>query len=219
MMGKIIRYLILVVTLALLGSCSAQENSGNPALNSDISFGNIIYSYDAEIKMYRDDLSNLAQKYHNDFLNTIIADDVITADEMNEYQRRVRNCYADDGYKYIQTDEAGAGAYESLDGGSVNTDDRFMNTVQRCGSDSGYDSITRLYYDAVRNPDRLDLSPYVVQCFIDHGFVGQSYSVADLIRNSQQRTGPYAILDAEGWDSVRGGQVYECGSDPLQKRG
>lgn len=208
---------IVCLTVALASSCGGAGNVDGAAM-PDFAMQNITYTREADISRYRADIDRMSERLGDDFLSAIVADDTITADEMNEAQRRVRQCYADAGYEYIQLGEGGAASIGRLDGkdNGNGRDERFQEALQRCESDSGYDSLAPLYYEAVRNPDHLDLSPYTVQCFIDHGLVGPQYTVADYQRDSHARTGPYKVQD-EDPEGAQGRQVTECGRDPLGK--
>lgn len=211
--------MMTLAMLPMLGSCAGVGGIGSPVA-TQTQLDEVRYSRDADVRNYRDDLDREAARTGNDFLKTIIADDVVTAEEMDEVYRRTQQCYADAGYKYTALQTGGA-QVDRLDGKSPSGDPRGANDVAiSCEEKTGFGAIQRIYTNAVRNPDNIkDLSPYVVQCFIDHGLVDPSYTVADYQRDSASRSGPYKILDQEGPQSGKGKQVYECGIDPLGRMG
>lgn len=213
----------VLASLAACGAAGGTSGSGanagggdSPAVVSSLP-PDVRYGQDADVRNYRSDLDALAKRSGNDFLSSIIADNTVTADEMNEAKRRMQQCYADAGYRAVQTDESGGVALARLDGGNMEADMQATNDAQRrCETDSGYSQLVTLYFNAVRNPEHVDLAPYVVQCFIDHQLVDAQYTVADYQRDSQNRTGPYKVQD-EDPESAQGRQVTQCGRDPLGK--
>ncbi|KAB8294446.1 hypothetical protein DSM100685_0574 [Bifidobacterium avesanii] len=215
----ILAMLMPLVSLTACGSgagASSADGSGraSAALPKDVS-----YSREADVAQYRADLDALAKRTGNDFLSAIIADNTITADEMNEAKRRMQQCYSDLGYKAVQTDDSGGIVVVRADGGDVRNDGNALTAAdKRCQTDSGYAMLTGIYFNAVRNPDRLDLVPYTVRCLIDHGIVDPSYTVQDYQRDSQNRNGPYKVQD-EDPEGTQGRQVTQCGRDPLGKLG
>ena len=207
---------LLLCCTVLFGSCanSTDRTDEGPTFNEE----NITYSYDADISNYQTDIQKLLKINNSDYLKQIISDNIVSADEMNEFQNRVRKCYADEGFDFVQTNESGAGSLARLDGQPITgRDTHSEDALQRCNYDTGYGMLAPIYSQATANPDNIDTAPYIVQCLIDHRLVDESYTVDELTRDTRQRTGPYAILDEEGSGSDRGKQIYDCGRDPLGK--
>lgn len=204
-------------TLVLMG-CIACGSTSDRVAGADASPGTTdVFSQDADIAQYRQEFDSLVERTGNDALRQIIADDVVTADEMNELYRRTVNCYRDEGFVFSYDESTSGSSLGRLDGRSVDADRAAYDAAdQRCRTGSGFDAIAGLYFNAARNPEHLDLAPYTVQCLIDHGLVAPSYTVAEYRADAQRRSGPYRLLD-ENPDGDQGRQIYQCGRDPLGK--
>ena len=112
-----------------------------------------------------------------DYINEILKDSVITADEMNDLERKTNGCFERHGYelgKNLWYNDNGSVAVDVI-GGPDNFDD-FNEIEIQCAYDNGYTKIKEYYTDAYRNPDNVDLGPYSFQCYKDYGLIAQDYS-------------------------------------------
>lgn len=210
--------LAMLGTLAVLASMAACGSPPSESVPEPIVMQDVTYTRDVDIRRWRAETERtLKTAPSGEFARRIVADDVLTADEMNEFHRRVKQCFAERGYEYTVDAELRGGMVERIDGRSVAVDRVGLEETNAvCDGDSGYSGIWAEYKMAMANPDHVDLGPYVVQCLVDNGLVGPQYTVADYIRDSQNRTGPYKVQD-EDPESVQGRQVTQCGRDPLGK--
>lgn len=213
-MFKLSRTICCIVCLLIVSGCSSI-----PSAEKLVSAGmeHVVYSHNADITAYQQEIDAIVTgSVDNEYLKAIVADDVLTADEMNEFVRRVKQCYAQRGYNFSYDVNSGTSTVSRLDEQSVEVSLEDLDKVTyKCSDDTGYSRLVVKYDSAVYNPKNLDLKPYVVQCLIDHDLVDQSYSIADYVHDSQQRSGPFEVLDDESADVQKRNQTSVCVRDPL----
>ena len=88
---------LLFCCAVLFGSCanSTDRTDEGPTFNEE----NITYSYDADISNYQTDIQKLLKINNSDYLKQIISDNIVSVDEMNEFQNRVRKCFSDESFR------------------------------------------------------------------------------------------------------------------------
>ncbi|MBW3077793.1 hypothetical protein [Bifidobacterium simiiventris] len=153
---------------------------------------------------------------HADFIREVIADRRITADEMNEAERRSINCYAQYGLKvgvdYWFGDNGGGLVEKEND---RYTQEQRADISTTCGLDTGYESIKEVYYQAVRNPDDVDLEPYRFQCYQEQGLLDAGYTYDEFERLVDNGTSPLSDYDSLDEASPTKRQLDQCVNDPL----
>ena len=106
-----------------------------------------------------------------DYLEEILKDSVITADEMNDLERKANGCFEKYGYTM------GKNLWFSVNGGTeVDNHGNYAEAERQCGYANGYLIVQEYYTDAYRNPNSVDLEPYRFQCYKDYGLIAQDYS-------------------------------------------
>lgn len=207
---------MIICVLSLLPAGCADQSPTETQLESQP-----VYAYPGDVRLSVariNETKRALDDYPNaDRAKAIIADGTITVDEMNEFDRTMAACLSKLGYDG-QYDANGTFSMKRLNESDGTTDS--TQALDECQTVTGYDVIRTLYSNAVRNPDDVDLGPYVVQCMIDIGAAPQGYTLDEYVKDSRNRTGPYATLDAlQDTDPTnsQAQQIRECGYDPLHK--
>lgn len=154
-------------------------------------------------------------------VEAVIADNVITADEMDELERGVVACYA----KYdlqpnvdYYFNEFGTGMHHwDLSHHDFLRDPERINQLElECEFDSGYSVVTQYYWQAYTNPDNIDIKPYQYQCFKEHDLLAMDLpTYEDYLRAyNGQRSGPL-VKGMLSTTPLINAQVERCDSDPL----
>ena len=146
-----------------------------------------------------------------DAMRAVLADGVITADEMNDLESRALGCFAKYGYK------PGVNLYLSEDGGggAINDETRSVEETlaisDECIYDNGYGDLKHLYYSMWWNPDNVDLEPYRFRCYQEHGFLLEDYSYEEYERLKSSRR----VLREVPRSGSQSDLMLACGIDPL----
>lgn len=211
---------VMAFGLAACGRSSHADGTspsdGAPAAGQG-GFGrpSVTYSVDAPLNQaYGDALRDRAERMLRDggheLLDAVIADGTISADEINEMQRRVIGCYAD--FDLVFTDEGSGQATIGTASGEPLTEGQSRKAQAQCdGIEGQFNLLATTYYQAVRNPDNADYDPYVLQCLQDHGILDRSYTLEQYKYDARNHVGPVFGLDDDGSDP----QVALCQFDPL----
>lgn len=105
---------------------------------------------------------------------SVLADGEITAAEISDAQSRTRACMHDSGYEYTVAED-GTGEAKRLDGKVPSGIDEVNRPLQDC--EARFDrSITNLYNEVRRNPEKQDEAEIAVACLRGAGLVGADYS-------------------------------------------
>ena len=155
-------------------------------------------------------------KQGKDVVESVLSDNVITADEMNDVERQAVGCFARYGYK-INVDYwlakgggIGAGNEKTMPVG----DPKVQDIQAECESGTGYNILVNAYYSAYYNPDDIDLDPYRFQCFVEHDLVDESMSYDEFNRLRRESKNPY-IGNPQSYGSPVHDVWFSCTSDPL----
>lgn len=155
-----------------------------------------------------------------DMVDAVVADGTITADEMNDLDRRAVACLAKYGFEVNRDYWFSPTGGISTFGSKVIQWNEDHNQPQNGPPpeysidclDNGYGDLANMYWRAYANPNNVDLDPYVFQCFVEHGLV------KDGITYERYRT--MAGADALVGDPARStssthGIWNTCWDDPL----
>ena len=157
-----------------------------------------------------------------DAMRAVLADGVITADEMNDLESRALGCFAKYGYK------PGVNLYLSEDGGGLAMNDEGHSNEEtfaisnECIYDNGYGELKRLYHEMWWNPDNVDLGPYRFRCYQEHGFLLEDYSYEEYerLRSSQRvlKEIPRSGSQSELMDACTIDPLHNISDSPLKGR-
>ena len=155
-------------------------------------------------------------------MRAVLADGVITADEMNDLESRALGCFAKYGYK------PGVNLYLSEDGGGLAMNDEGHSNEEtfaisnECIYDNGYGELKRLYHEMWWNPDNVDLGPYRFRCYQEHGFLLEDYSYEEYerLRSSQRvlKEIPRSGSQSELMDACTIDPLHNISDSPLKGR-
>ncbi|WIB27060.1 hypothetical protein [Curtobacterium sp. MCSS17_015] len=134
----------------------------------------------------------------------ILEDGVVTPKELADAQAKMRECMAEAGYGYRELDD-GTAEIQPLDGDEVGQSDAALATKQRCAT--RFDrSITYLFNEVRRNPEKQDDAEITVACLKKAGLVTKAYSEREW--RDEDDKGVYSY---DQWAP----EAVQCRLDPL----
>jgi hypothetical protein len=142
---------------------------------------------------------------HSDYERGVLRDGTVTAVEYEQTKQHVRSCLGDAGYT-IEWDARGGFELGSASG--TYPDDFFAESdpVLRSCESRWVGSITYLFEQVRRNPEKKDEAAIQLSCLRRAGLVDPAYSRERLQRDTEKDTLPYdATSDA----------AQRCAVDPL----
>lgn len=147
-----------------------------------------------------------------DFVNRVTEDRQITAEEMNEAERRAINCLSNYGLVPNESFWFGKNTGFIVDENALSDSD--TNKVDdECLYNTGYAALKSVYLNAVRNPNNIDLDPYRFQCYKDYKLIDQDYSYEQFQQELNNGKSPLSYIRSSstpGYDDF-----MECVTDPL----
>ena len=229
-MHSLIRILsCLIVSILLVSSsagCGSSESVATASQNGGITVSSAPKGSDAQTEyMSYTQTAELNDSYliqlknelsmsnvDMDFVNAVIEDHVITADEMNESERRAISCLS----KYDM--KPGENFWFIKNGGIItnaadHTPEESHQITNECLDDTAYSALKNVYLGAVRNPDNIDLEPYRFQCYKDYKLIDQDYSYEQFKQELDNGKSPLSYIRSSstpGYDDF-----MECVTDPL----
>lgn len=149
-----------------------------------------------------------------DVAHAVLADRTITAEEMNELENNEIACFAQYGWKpnvdYWFSQDGGVTALYIGD----KSNEEALRISDLCDTSTGYALLVMYYYQALYNPDNIDLRPYVFQCFQEHGLVDKSMTYDEYGRVLAAGKDPLIGDPRRSTSSTH--PIWEtCSSDPL----
>lgn len=165
------------------------------------------------MKDIRDALDEPHNAQARDVIDQVLADGVISAEEMNDVERRAVTCLAD---RYGL--ELGSTVY-IRDTGGLSFDmshvpkDQVGQVASVCMDDTGYTVIGTYYSAGYSNPDNVDLEPYRYQCYKEHDLLAKDYSYEEYER--LKGNSPVPLLKGGTSTDPLTAKVLACVSDPL----
>ncbi|MBT2502747.1 hypothetical protein [Curtobacterium sp. ISL-83] len=138
------------------------------------------------------------------FETAILRDGVITAAELEEAQERKRVCMLDAGIRWKIFDD-GTSEGEPVDGSALGSTEDVNATLQRCSRQFDR-SVTYLFNEVRRNPEKQDDATITVACLRDAGVVGADYT--ERRWREENDSGAFAFNQ---WDPA----ATQCRLDPL----
>ncbi|GAA3340593.1 hypothetical protein GCM10017714_20950 [Curtobacterium pusillum] len=181
-----------VLVGALLTACSAEPEGQGLAHESFASAGPWAEEFAA------------SSEHASEFETAILRDGVITPAELEEAQSRKRRCMLDAGIIWDIFDD-GTSQAEAADGGALGPTDEVHAVLDRCAR--RFDrSVTYLFNEIRRNPERQDEAKITVTCLRNAGVVGPEYDELRWRADDEEGTYPFDVYDA---------RVEECRLDPL----
>ena len=152
-----------------------------------------------------------------DVVRRILDDRVITAGEMNDLESKVVGCYAKYGFQpnrdYWFTKGSGIDIYNNV---SMSVDDSRISDIENeCEAANGYELVVSYYYQALYNPEDIDLDPYRFECYREHGLVDGSMSFDEFNRVRKAGGNPYVNGNPTGLKDSRFPVWDTCWTDPL----
>lgn len=151
-----------------------------------------------------------------DVIEQVLADGIIDPGEMNDVERQMVGCFSDRGYE-VNVDYwlAKDGGFAASNAATMPaSDERVQDAIRQCESSTGYGILVYYYNQASRNPDDIDLDPYVFQCFREHGLVDAGLAYDEFRRIGEQGGNPL-VGDPARSDSSKHQDWEMCVSDPL----
>lgn len=226
MNGKLgVRAVVSVVAVLLVGvlsGCGGSWSSSDGGLpsgyvppNMRTTYGQYTHSVQVS-QAYMDRILNSAEYLrhsNHDVVDAVLADRVITADEVNELERNAVACMAGFGYEvnrdYWFSEWGGIGATSVK---AIPDGDR--KNVDFCEADTGYQMLAGYYDIIMTNPDNVDLGPYRFRCLVEHGLVESGVSYEEYVELGKQDRPPLIGDPRRSTSSVHG--VWKaCQADPL----
>ena len=145
-----------------------------------------------------------------DTVNAVLSDGIISSNEMNALEREAVGCYAQHGMQanrdYWFSAHEGIATFLN---GKYNQD-----YETECEIASGYELTTSYYYDIRRNPDQIDLGPYIFQCYQEHGLADKPMTYDEYNRLKSEGREPL-IGDPARSTSSQHAIWNTCWDDPL----
>ena len=163
-----------------------------------------------------------------DVVRKILDDRVVTAGEMNDLEGRAVGCFAKYGFQpnrdYWFYKDGGVGV--SNERTMPGDDPRVKSAFRECTLDTGYDLVVSYYYQALYNPEDIDLDPYRFQCVQEHGLVDGSMSFDEFNRVRRSGGNPYVNGNPTGskdsrfpvWDACWTDPLHNISNSPLKNR-
>jgi hypothetical protein len=140
----------------------------------------------------------------SDFERSVLYDGAVTAEELAEAHEKTRRCMADAGYQYRQFDD-GTSEVSAADGRDLPSIDVVNTAMRRCNA--RFDrSITMLFTDVRRNPQKQDEAKITVACLREAGLVGKDYTERKW--RSEYDTGVFSFPEYDAG-------AIQCRLDPL----
>lgn len=176
----------------VLTSCSAPPGEGTPPA-----------ARFAAAAGWADEFAE-SSKTASPFEREILRDGVITPSELEDAQMRKRSCMLDGGYVYADHDD-GTSEAEPAYGRRGKSSDQVHALLAACAQ--RFDrSVTYLFGEVRRNPDKLDEATIMVACLRESGVVGADYTERQWRADDDDGSWPYADFDPA---------VIQCRLDPL----
>ncbi|MCH9276287.1 hypothetical protein JS533_008405 [Bifidobacterium amazonense] len=230
---RIIGLLVFVLSLSVCCGCGESSSSSDDAAaiagvkgsvtvdgSAAPSGSQLTYMGYTDTVELNDSYARLLEKdaewLDSDYIREVAKDGKITADEMNEAERRSISCFSGYGLK-VGVDYW----FGSDDSGMIEKDNDRYTQDQRsdidttCGLDLGYDSIKKIYYNALYNPDNVDLEPYRFQCYQEHDLLDGSYTYSQFEQLVEDGNSPLAGIASLDDGSPTRRQFDQCVADPL----
>lgn len=216
---SISRIVAAITAIAMLPGCSADER--RPSAVDAPAHARIAYAQHSNSvyinKTYADQIEGILQ-YGNDnatVVHTVLNDQMITADEINELERNAVSCFAQYGYQvnvdYWFAEDGGVNA------GNATTmppdSEQVRQASDDCEGDTGYGLLIYYYYKALYNPDNIDLEPYRFQCYQQHAVIRKEMTFEEYKQLMASGNSPIASASKAGGSTSR--DYIICSRDPL----
>jgi hypothetical protein len=189
----------VLIAVAALAGCSTSSGAGDSSRTSSESLAA------GTGGAWADEFQTALSDSRSDFERTILADGAVTDDELAAAHDGVRSCLADSGYDIKYFDEGGF-EVSAKNGKYPDGFQERMDPVLRACEGQFDESVTFLYQQVRRNPERLDDATITVACLRKAGLVDPGYSNADY--SAENDTGEWSFDDTS--DAGR-----RCAADPL----
>jgi len=186
-----------VVVSLLLAGCSADRTTTATERTNDASL---------ELAgPWADDFRDALAHGVSDYEAGILADGQVTTAEVEDAHDRIRRCLADSGYT-INYSADGGFEIGSLRGGAPSNDMTRTNAVLEACEKRYDESVTMLFQETRRNPDKLDEAKIAVACLRRVGIVGKGYTERKW--QSEYDDGVFSFNDSDP-------RAQQCDLDPL----
>lgn len=140
----------------------------------------------------------------SEFEKAILSDGAITPAELEEAQHRKRDCMLDSGIRWTIFED-GTSEGKSSDGGELGPAEEVNGTLRKCSH--RFDrSVTYLFNEMRRNPEKQDEAAISVACLRAAGLVDASYT--ERRWREENDTGEFSFSQ---WDAA----AVQCRLDPL----
>lgn len=146
------------------------------------------------------------QRAESDFVRTVLADEVITDQELSETRDKFTECMEAYGFTNISFDADGGFEFYPGEGAD---DEAVDDQVHECSEMSGESSIGALHSWIRRNPDNQDEATIMAACLVRKKVVEPSYSAEHYADDAPEEDFPF-------FDGIAGQVAFhECNADPL----
>ncbi|NEG77987.1 hypothetical protein [Bifidobacterium avesanii] len=170
----------------------------------------------AYMQRINNELAAGTNKRGHEAVHAVVDDGVITADEMNEAERRMVGCYAKYGYEVNR--DYWLGDYGGLSPFVKKSEDTWEHVDEiraECEDDTGWGWVSQYYWAVYTNPENIDLGPYQYQCLKEKGMLLKDYpSYEDFKRDWENPGNNEPVIN-----SSKSAQAFDarakCFSDPL----
>jgi len=112
----------------------------------------------------------------DDFVRSVLADEVVTDQELSETRDRFSGCLSSFGVTDISFEADGGFSMRSPDSMSS---DAVSERVDACSEESGENTVSALHSWVRRNPENLDEATILAACLVREGVVDPSFSAED----------------------------------------
>ena len=154
---------------------------------------------------WEDDFREALASGVSDYEASILEDGRITASEVEDAHDRISRCLADSGYT-INYSADGGFEIGSLRGGAPSNDMTRTNSVLEACEKRYDESVTMLFQETRRNPEKQDEAKIAVACLRRAGIVGKGYTERKW--QSEYDDGVFSFNDSDP-------RAQQCDLDPL----
>jgi hypothetical protein len=157
---------------------------------------------------YAGGFSNAWQKVDNELSRSILADGVITAQEISELKQTYMVCLIGSGFSDV---EIGQNGEESLTIPEAMKGDpeRANEAVSQCASDTGWFYVADLYWSMAGNPDNEDMFVIMSECLVRIGLKPSGYTPDQYKLDLEQ-----GVFDRIEVGSTDAEKFHACNLDP-----
>lgn len=189
---------IAIVATASLAGCAQGESAPSTGALSSGSTGSTTWAAEFE---------RVTQETQNELARSILEDQMITDLELEEVREAFRTCVAPIGITEVDFTVSGAMQTNTPEGVDPST---IQETLDRCGTETGYDAVAYLYGQVTTNPNNEDPSKVMVECLVRHGAVEPGYSAEDYNKEMTSTGGQPSFLATDEGRAA----MHTCQNDP-----